>query len=293
MKQPLLDKRLVVLSLQPQAYNYTIRLKSISKYLSWLFINLLPTSFYALAPYISEGKTLPLQVMATFIVFFFGIHYMYEFGYIYNDNIAIEKESNPSIRLTEHQLHFFKKNIGAIFAIRVAVFALCMAGTYALLPCHNTLTAIAIAIINTLLFYLYNIWRSRYNVWLYLPLVASRFLPYAWLVPKDFTTITALLLLLIYPLEIGIERFSIEKYRFAIIRNIIPSEESKAGIRALYYLIITPLTNVILIANHISPIYLLPFLLFMIYRITHYIVRRKSSIKQIDKKNIAHKKKKQ
>ena len=84
-----------------------------------------------------------------------------------------------------------------------------------------------------LLFALYNRWRNRYNVFLYVWLVFSRFVPFMCLAGHG--AFDYILLFVSYPLLIGMERFSMPSYRWGLMGKLIPDEPSKARFRAAYY----------------------------------------------------------
>lgn len=260
----------------PQAYNFTVRIKTIPRYLSWLFINLFTTTYYALLPlFISPVHTgLPLRTVIATLSLTLGIHYLYEYGYIYNDAVSTRLETNPTSRLTPAQLRYFTSHSTSVTLSRITGFIICMLITCLALPSPHTLCAIAVATLCPILFLLYNHWRSHCNVLLYLPLVASRFLPFAWLSCHDITPVIAVLIVLVYPLEIWLERFSIEKYRFRFIRKIISGEQDKPRFRAIYYIFVTSLVAIFLHHCHLTLLLLLPFILFTLYRVTYWITSR-------------------
>lgn len=260
----------------PQAYNFAIRIKSMPKYLSWLFINLFATTYYTLLPlFTTATHPFPLRTTIATATLTFGIHYLYEFGYIYNDTIGTRHETNPTLRLTTSQQQYFTTHILSITLTRISIFILSMYLTYLALPTTRTIYAIVAATLCPLLFLAYNHWRSHHNVWLYLPLVISRFIPFAWLSPTDHTPTIALLLILIYPLEIWLERFSIEKYRFRFMRNIISAEQDKPAFRAIYYLIATTSICIYLYLHNLSRLLIIPFIIFAAYRTFYWAMQRK------------------
>lgn len=256
-----------VLFFAPQAYNFTIRLKgSIPRYLSWAFINLFTSLFYALHP-TSLATTRSIWAAITMA---FGILYIYEYGYMHNDAISTTHETAPSLRLNAQQTEYFTKKKNIIFATHSIVFALSLIVTYLLSPHTYTLYAIISAAAIPLLFWLYNHWYSIYKVWLYLPLVVSKFLPFVWLSNYEDTNLLITLIILVYPLEIWIERFSIEKYRFRFMSKLIRTERDKQPLRAIYYAITTPIVALLLQLTFNDIWLITPFIIFAIYRLIMY-----------------------
>lgn len=260
------DKNTNLLFWIPMQYNFTIRLKNnLQKIISWLFINLFPTSYYALVDF-ENITTKTIIILITFTTSFF---YLYEFGYIQNDLISTKKEKNPTERLSPSQKKYASENYNFIKYWRILIFVISALIIFFLSPTKNTIIAISISFICIILFQIYNNWRSLYNAFLYFWLVACRFLPFIFIFNNNSKQIIlySILILLIYPLEIGIERFSMPKYRYPIISQIIPSEKSKTIFRFIYYLVITTILSLIIGFNYI----IFPFFLFLIYRFLLFI----------------------
>ena len=245
----------------PFAYLYCVRLRSIAKFLSWLLLYILPTAFYASVspvPYI-------LVLFATFS--------LYELGYIFNDAVAVRRETNPSLRLTDTQITYFLTHRWAIILTRVLIAALCL---YLLSFVHCTLYIVHCTLslaLMCLLFALYNRWRNRYNVILYVWLVFSRYLPFMCLAPHSISIYV--LLFVSYPLLIGLERFSMPAYRWPFMRPLIPNEEAKALFRVAYYLIILLLLVPYCYYTGTSFYFLAPIIILALYRILRLIIDNK------------------
>ncbi len=158
---------------------------------------------------------------------------LYELGYIFNDTVAVRRESQPSLRLSETETRYFFAHQWQIIGIRVLTAAACIWALYIIhYPIYALLCALSLM---GALFALYNHWRNRYNVFLYIWLVCSRYLPFMCLSEHGMSEY--ILLFISYPLLIGIERFSMPSYRWPLIRQLIPTEASKALFRAAYYII--------------------------------------------------------
>ena len=211
----------------PFAYLYSVRLRSITKLLSWLLLYILPTAFYSSMGYTGDAWSFALQYTLVLIATFT----LYETGYIFNDTLAIRREEHPSLRLNESETAYFFAHRWSIVLTRLLIAAICLC---ALSPILNSQFSIFnYQLLMLVLFALYNRWRNRYNVFLYVWLVFSRFVPFMCL--AEHGAFDYILLFVSYPLLIGMERFSMPSYRWGLMGKLIPDEPSKARFRAAYY----------------------------------------------------------
>lgn len=240
----------------PLAYIKKIRTPQISKFISWLFIFIFPTWYYSI---IINHTTIESLVYLSL-----AIISIYEYGYIYNDTISIKKEKNATKRLDQSELKYHRKHKYSIAITRFLISGIMLV----LLHLRSGLNAFLIGsvIIMCVLFYIYNNWRSKYNVFLYPFLVLSRFIPFAFIGETNQNNILLFFMLItfIYPFEMWMERFSTVKHRFPVFRTIMPNEESKRYFRIGYY--ITTSIFCIIIFNDF--LLYLPFLIFLLYRIS-------------------------
>lgn len=206
-----------------------------------------------------------LMGLLRFVILAFSVVSYYELGYIQNDTLSLSREKNPTIRLNDEDLDYCLNHLPIIFVTRLIFVALLLIVYVMISPCGLALNVTLLSFLTLLPFFvLYNNIRGLASVLFYPFLVSVRYL--VLICPcvgkQDFWIIT-LLVLLSYPIEIGIERFSIPKKRYGIMGRIIPNEKSKARFRALYYFVILLLLTPIWIKY---PAYCLPLLLIGIYR---------------------------
>lgn len=240
---------------------YCIRLRSVTKLLSWLLLYILPTAFYAAIGYNGTPASYVLLYMLVLLATFT----LYELGYIFNDTFAIRRESKPSKRLNKNELNYFFSHKWHIIATRVGIAFLCLF----MLSFYISILPISIALITMCgLFGIYNRWRNKYNVFLYVWLVFSRYLPFMLLCEHSWRDY--LLLFLSYPLLIGIERFSMPTYRWPLMRKLIPDETSKARFRMWYYAIALILISAALYYAGQPLVLLIPFGILFLYRFIRY-----------------------
>ena len=242
----------------PFAYLYGVRLQSVPKMVSWLLLYILPTAFYS-------GLT-----TLSYLLVLFATFSLYELGYIFNDTVAVRRETNPSLRLTEDQTAYFFAHRWTILATRLFIAAACLG---ILSTVHHTSYIVHLSlslVIMLALFAIYNRWRNRYNVFLYVWLVFSRFIPFMCLDPHS--DLDYILLFVSYPLLIGLERFSMPAYRWSFMRPLIPNEETKAVFRVAYYFIALVILAPYCYFTHVSVYALAPIALLALYRILRWII---------------------
>ena len=75
-----------------------------------------------------------------------------------------------------------------------------------------------------------------------------------------------LLLFLSFPLLNALERFSMPRYRWPLIKQLIPSEDSKTLFRAVYYSVVLLLTFLLVQAKGYTYIVLIPIMILCLYR---------------------------
>ena len=242
----------------PFAYLYGVRLRSVPKLLSWLLLYILPTAFYSHLDVLSYT----LVLFATFT--------LYELEYIFNDTVAVQHESQPSLRLTDTQTAYFFAHRYLIIFTRLLIAALCLA-LLSLLHSFTPSLLCALAIM-LILFTYYNRWRNRYNVFLYIWLVFSRYIPFMCLAAHS--GIDYILLFVSYPLLIGLERFSMPAYRWPFMRRLIPNEEAKARFRVAYYVLALLVLVPYCYLTGLSLYALLPIGVLALYRILRLVIKK-------------------
>jgi hypothetical protein len=245
-----------------------VRLGTIPKLLSWLLIYVMPTAFYAAIGY--SGA--PALFACNYLLILIATFSLYECGYIVNDTISIRHEEQPAIRLYDYNFVYFECHKALIFGTRIGYSLLALLAIYALNGC-GTAPRIALSIlIMALLFCIYNRWRSRYNVWLYPFLVCSRYVPFMLLSPHPWEV--WLLLFLSFPLLNALERFSMPRYRWPLMKKLIPTEESKTLFRVAYYCLLSLIATSFFLLKGESLLWLTPIYILCAYRIVLTIYLR-------------------
>lgn len=246
----------------PFGYYYIVRLGTLPKLLSWILIYIVPTAFYAAIPHAGSLTHFTLSYLLVLLATFS----LYECGYIFNDTISIRKEKQPALRLYPANFEHFNQRKYLIFGSRLFYALMALTGLHFLgTNNHSLLMLCASLLLMCLLFALYNAWRNRYNVWLYPFLVCSRYIPFMLLSQHDWWIY--LLLFVSFPLLNALERFSMPRYRWPIMRILIPSESSKTLFRACYYGIVLLIACPLMVLSGHSIWLLSPIILLGIYRV--------------------------
>ena len=246
----------------PFAYYYTVRLGTIPKLLSWLLLYLMPTAFYSAWTYCGSWSLWT----ANYLLILLATFSLYEFGYIYNDTRAIRHEELPAIRLYRRNfLHFDRWHV-LILSARI-VYAAAALGVLYHLNANNErfLLVVASILLMCLLFGIYNRWRNKYNVWFYPFLVCSRYIPFLLL--YELGWLPYLLLFLSFPLVNALERFSMPRHRWPLMRRLIPDEQSKTRFRVVYYTLILIFTATALYGSGLSLTGVIPIGILFVYRL--------------------------
>lgn len=239
------------------------------------------------------------------LLFTFSHYYIYELGYILNDINAVKKDK-VSLRLTTTQASAIQKNIRLIYITHfipliLSLIILSISPIFRLFILKHYISASLLSLICHTCFCIYNNTKYNYRIIIYpilqilkyttplvlllsiKPLVLSyNFILYETTF-DSYISIIFILMIIIYPLEISIERFSMPTKRYKIIKKIIPDEESKKKFRVIYYFIISLITTIIYTAITINNIgikqvgiihyitniilTLLPLYLFLLYRL--------------------------
>lgn len=246
----------------PTIYLFKVRLEgNIRKFLSWWFLLIVPTLGYTLL----IDDSMSLMGLLRFFILSFSVVSYYELGYMQNDTLSLSREKDPTIRLKDEEYDYCLFHLPNIIVTRLIIVAILLIIYVVISPCGLALAVTLFSFLILLpIFGIYNNIQGLFSVLFYPILVSARYLvPICPCVGRQNFWIITLLILLSYPFEIGIERFSMPKKRFGLMARIIPNEKSKARFRALYYLVILILLTPVWI-NY--PAYCLPILLIGIYR---------------------------
>ena len=253
----------------PFRYLHRIRLKQWPKIISWWLLMILPTATYFMFFATNEWRYNILNYILLLLV----VVMYYELGYIYNDTITTRSEEHPTMRLSAEALQYGRQHIGIIYLVRM-LFVLSL--MFVLGYINQWQEWIIITLIWVLLlqpiFMVYNTLRNQKAVFFYPILVSWRYLSFIWVgIHQSCWADACFLLLLSYPLEISIERFSMPKRRMRWIRDILPNENAKLWFRVLYYICTICISAIMIWCKQLPIIWILPFVCLIIYRLLIWI----------------------
>ena len=188
------------------------------------------------------------SIIYTLSVLLFTIshYYIYELGYILND-INAEKKDKVSLRLTTNQASTIQKNIRLIYITHfipliLSLIILNISPIFRLFILKHYISASLLSLICHTCFCIYNNTKYNYRIIIYpilqilkyttplvlllsiKPLVLSYNFTLYGTTFDSYISIIFILMIIIYPLEISIERFSMPTKRYRIIKKIIPDE---------------------------------------------------------------------
>ena len=209
----------------PFFFFFFTRLKSTSKFISWIIIYLAPL---ILSVFIFSSDLVKLQILLLTIV---CSHNLYEIGYIQNDTETIKKEYNPTLRLTLAQLSFYEKNKSIVYIVR---FLISIFLTVTIVFYYDSLYIYCVWLI-TPIFFIYNLIRSRLNLLLHFILVFCRYCLPVFISTGSYSL--TLLMILCFPLPNLLERASEKRFGFFFYRSLLKDKIS--SFRVFYYLCMT------------------------------------------------------
>lgn len=230
---------------------------------------ILPTATYFLSLAPSDGgcKLLNYVLLLLIVVMY------YELGYIYNDAITTQSEEHPTMRLSADMLQYGRQHIGIIYLVRLVLVLtlMCVLGYLNQWQEWVIITLVWVLLLQPV-FLIYNTLRNQKAVFFYPILVCWRYLSFIWIGLHQLGWMDAcFLLLLSYPLEISIERFSMPQRRFDWLRPIIPNEEAKLRFRVIYYFWAVGMSWIIIDVHQLPLIWLIPCGFLLLYRLLIWI----------------------
>src|SRR5690554_2977996 len=148
----------------PGSYLFYSRLLRKSERISWLVV----FPFAVLWACILVAPEDWAAILGVFSLSFFAWLAVYESGYMENDVFTIDRETNPTLRISRKEIDWIKMNFYKIIGIRLLFF---LGLTYLLwyfFAAHFSLAYYFSTIgLTRLTFYFHNRWRSRRNVLTY------------------------------------------------------------------------------------------------------------------------------
>ena len=222
----------------PFLYLYHTRQRSLRKLLSWALVYLLPACTLALMQADFEIRALPAVLLAVTLVYTF-----YETGYIPNDTETILHEEHPSLRLDIFEISYYECRKCRIYGWRLLLGALLAVGLILLVPQPGPFLVAALAIL--FVYQFYNAVRSRWNLYLYIPLITLRYCAPQLLFIGQADPALFAASFFAYPLANILERASFPKFRIGFMQRLIGGKEGIPAFRIGYYAMLLVLTAAI------------------------------------------------
>lgn len=212
-------RRLLSALVVPFSYFFLTRVPTGRQKIGWAFSYLLPVLALSV---LGERSWTALPLALLMIV---AVYAAYEFGYIVNDTITVDREALPTQRLDSPSQQWIRARLGLAFGVRGVVGAALaiVAGWSSAAALSGLVAWLAI----WPLFALYNWWRGWITIPLYLLLASLRFL-----LPIGATAGASgslsdgllLLLLLLYPLPNTIVAVWKPRYGLPFLKNLFGTE---------------------------------------------------------------------
>ena len=216
--QGIAQRRLLSALVVPFSYFFLTRVATARQKVGWAFSYLMPV----LALSVLAGRswtTLPLALLAVI-----AVYAAYEFGYIVNDTITVDREASPTQRLDGAARQWIRDRLLTALCARFVVGSACMA-VVALSSAPAALGALVAWLAIWPLFALYNRWRGWITIPLYLLLVSVRFVLPIWATAGAVDTLVdGLLLLLLYPLPTAVVAAWKPRYGLAFLERPFGNE---------------------------------------------------------------------
>lgn len=159
----------------PFIYTFRSRLVRVSEKVSWFIVYpmliAIPCYFLAAMPIDSY--------LIIFLLSFVAWQSIYEIGYLYNDSLTIEKESDPTLRFPREILESIRERLTKAVFVRIGVTMLILYWLWQQYGATLSVGLFAIAIcLSQGAFFLHNILRSRMNILSYALLSATKYIAF-------------------------------------------------------------------------------------------------------------------
>ncbi len=257
----------------PGLYFVETRLKGLTQKISWIIIYLIPifTFYFWNISKVTVSSSIAL-VLAIILV-----NLIYENGYIQNDVWTTRRESKPTQRLSELDSDFIFKHAVLIFSVRLLWFVVLTAALSMIVKLSYFIHFIYGIILLQGIFSTYNLFRSKVNLYLILPLSYLRFyLPLLILVSINDNLYFLLSLFLLYPVPKFLEFCKQPRYGMHLVSKIVGNIDR---FRVFYYLFLIVISSVIFYFSNIPHSDFLLFIstFYFLYRLSGYLLIKRSA----------------
>lgn len=188
----------------PILYMYVTRLKTVPKFLSWIFIYFFPIIYILF----NQNTDWSFSIDKLFIALLsiISVYNFYEVGYIQNDAETIKKEQKPTQRLTAEQLCYYENNKYIIYSSRLLLGILFILLFYYIgIEIYGCIYFLISILFILLVYQIYNHVRSDWNILLYFLLSTLKYISPLSLFPEYTTWSSIIALIMVFPLEMTTE----------------------------------------------------------------------------------------
>lgn len=257
----------------PGLYFVETRLKGLTQKISWVIIYLIPIFMF----YIWNIARVSASSFIALVLAIILVNLIYENGYIQNDVWTTRRESKPTSRLSEVDSDFIYKHSFLIFSIRLLLFVALATALFMSVEFEYFIQFVFGITLLQGIFYTYNLFRSRVNLYLILPLSYLRFyLPLFIIVSLNENFYFLLSLFLLYPVPKFLEFCKQPRYGMHLISKIVGNIDR---FRVFYYLLLTVVSAVLFYFSNVPHFDFLLFIsiFYFLYRLFGYLLIKRSA----------------
>lgn len=245
----------------PVAYYFQSRVPTARQRIGWLSSYLVPVLTMAM---LANGSWTGVPIALLVVV---AVYAAYEFGYMVNDSVAVERESHPTWRLDTDARAWFRARLRMALIVRLPIGLACI-GVVAAWSARSAAIALTGWLAIWLLFALYNARRGRSTIALYFVLNGLRYvLPVLVVaVGQQPDASTVLLLLSVYALPNTYVAAWKPRYRLDALRRPFGTEQR---FRLAWYIALTGLAalHMLVVGDSFSGPFLMLSAYYLIFRL--------------------------
>lgn len=252
----------------PFSYGLTTRSKGFLYKASFFLVFVMPI---ALSVYMGTSENVNwLDLLLAFCAFYV----VYEIGYLFNDTITIEKETNPTRRLGKKDEENVSRLILVLVSFRVIIASICI-----LVLLHrdslNTNVFLVFLVILNFVYSLHNMIRSRWNALTFFLLMIFKYFTIPILfIPMSMVSIYLLMLFLVISLPRAIEHLTKRDYNFPLFLRM-----NFDVFRVFYYTVLSILGLILYFCDKRYLFLLIQATTFLFFRLIVLFALQKNRVK--------------
>lgn len=202
----------------PGYYLFYSRLIRKSERISWLVV----FPFAVLLANIMAAPDDSALISGISLLSFLAWLAVYELGYMENDVFTIDRETNPTLRISGDEMDWIKPNFYKIVGIRLLLFLLLTCLLWYFFAYQFSLAYYVATIgLTRVVFYLHNRLRSRWNILTYFVLSLGKYLFLALILFELEFPLLLLALALVFPIPRTLEHACKVKYALRPLKALV------------------------------------------------------------------------